>query len=328
MIYGLYQDVFLCFDRYFVRIKYTTTYRILRVIEPQELLYNSNMLIVSLAVLIRIFSNSLANVFQKQLTARGVCPILVTFLMYAGLSLFLFPFAFGINWTAFGYQFWVSAVIGGLFGALGNFYLVKALEQGELSVLGPINAYKSVVAMVFGIFLLREIPSVVGIFAVALIIWGSYFIFDTQEEGFSFKLLKRKDIRYRIYALIFTAIEAVFIKNVISFSDVNTSFIMWSFWGMVFSGGSLCSKKVGSVVLGKFEFLRLGLVILFMGLMQYFTNIVFLRIPVGYGLALFQISAILSVILGWKYFNECHIKKKLLGSMIMTIGAILLILFK
>jgi len=300
------------------------------------------MFVTSIAVLIRIFSNSLANVYQKQLAAQGVNPFFINFVMYTGLTICCLPFVFGINWLEFSWIFWTSSILGGLFGALGNSYLVKALEKGELSVLGPINAYKSVVAMVAGIFLLGEIPSVTGIFAVTLIILGSYFVFDTQEEGFSFKLLKRADIRYRIYALVFTAIEAVFIKNVISESSVFVSFVMWSFWGMVFTGciyfcrrhaefiSASCFPEVFNGVrfrnkLGM-TFFNLFMVIILMGLMQLSTNFIFERMNVSYGLALFQLSTILSVILGWKCFKEGHILKKLLGTFIMVVGAVILIL--
>lgn len=329
------------------------------------------MLITFLMVFIRIFSNSLANVYQKKLAADGLNPFFINFVMYMGLCICCLPFVFRVNWVDFGLNFWLYSILGGLFGALGNSYLVKALRDGDLSVLGPINAYKSVVAMLFGIFLLQEFPSCIGIFAIGFIILGSYFIFDTQEEGFSFKLLKRQDIRYRIYALMFTAIEAVFIKNVINQSDVTTSFMMWSFWGAVFSGGILIHKFLTLHKIKDFGTLYLGfaprlqsfarvllsqsaqpvrypnftsfhssaksalkegysllLLILLMGLMQLSTNIVFARMNVSYALALFQLSSILSVILGWKYFKERSIKKKLAGSLIMTAGAILLILFK
>jgi drug/metabolite transporter (DMT)-like permease len=47
---------------------------------------------------------------------------------------------------------------------------------------------------------------------------------------------------------------------------------------------------------------------------------------VSYGLALFQLSALISVIFGWKYFNEKNILQKLLGSTIMIIGAAILII--
>ncbi len=283
------------------------------------------MILTSLAILLRIFSNSMSNVYQKRLVAQGGNPFFINFVMYAGLSFCCLPLVFGINWVSFGRQFWVCSVLGGLFGALGNSYLVKALEKGDLSVLGPINAYKSVVAMLFGIILLKEIPSVVGIMAVGLIIWGSYFVFDTQEEGFSLRLLRRADIGYRILALVFTAIEAVFIKNVIALSSVSTAFIMWCCWGMVFTAFMLKPPhKPSNEERAYFKYL---MIIVLMGLMQLSTNFVFSRMKVSYGLALFQLSTILSVILGWHYFNEGQIRKKLLGSFIMLIGGTVLILF-
>lgn len=289
------------------------------------------MIITTIAVLTRIFSNSMANVYQKRLAAQGVNPFFINFVMYMGLSVCCLPFAFGVNWLDFGSKFWLYSVLCGLFGALGNSYLVKALKDGDLSVLGPINAYKSVVAMLFGMILLREFPSVVGIVAVGLIIWGSYFVFDTQEEGFSLALLKRQDIRYRIYALVFTAIEAVFIKNVIAQSDVWAAFTMWCVWGAVFTGIILSTGKIvpppkPSPV--ERVYFKCFMLIILMGLMQLSTNYVFLKMNVSYGLALFQLSTILSVILGWRYFNEGQIRKKFLGSLIMVLGAVILILYK
>ena len=41
---------------------------------------------------------------------------------------------------------------------------------------------------------------------------------------------------------------------------------------------------------------------------------------VGYALALFQLSTLVSIILGYRIFKEQNIKKKLLGAIIMVIG--------
>ena len=281
---------------------------------------------IAISIILRILSNSLSNVYQKQLAQDGFNPFFINFVMYTGLTLLMLPIACKINFINLGLVCWGAAVLGGLCGALGNSYLVKALKSGELSVLGPINAYKSVVAMIFGIFLLKEIPSVYGIMAVFLIIAGSYFVFDTQEEGFSFRLLKRADIRYRFYALIFTAVEAVFIKEVINNSDIVTSFVLWCFFGMLFTGLSVVRTGKIRAISHNSVWSKLLMIIVLMGIMQLSTNYVFSHIQVSYGLAFFQLSALLSVIFGWKYFNETHIRKKLIGTFIMIAGAILLIL--
>lgn len=285
-------------------------------------------LFLSFAVLVRILSNSFSNVFQKKLAEIGFNPMLINFVMYAGLSLLSLPVILRLNFYEISGCFWLYSVLGGLFGALGNSYLIKALKNGELSVLGPINAYKSVVAMVIGIFLLNEIPSFIGIFGVLLIIIGSYIVFDTQQEGFSLSLFKRADIRYRFYALFFTAIEALCIKNVINESNVYISFAMWCLFGMffcwIFSFNNMKSNKKTT----KKSILYLLMVVICMGIMQLSTNYVFSHLQVSYGLALFQLSAIISVLLGWRLFNECNISKKLFGTAIMILGAIIIILYK
>ncbi len=51
-------------------------------------------------------------------------------------------------------------------------------------------------------------------------------------------------------------------------------------------------------------------------------------LQVGPALALFQTSALLSVVLGYKVFHESHVLKRLLGSAVMACGAVLIIVGK
>lgn len=102
-------------------------------------------------------------------------------------------------------------------------------------MLGPINSYKSVVGMIAGILLLGEIPGLWGVAGIALIVGGSYFVLDTLNEKFSPAILRRKDIRYRIWAMVLTAVEAVFIKKVILYASATTAFITWCWFGALFS---------------------------------------------------------------------------------------------
>jgi drug/metabolite transporter (DMT)-like permease len=58
------------------------------------------------------------------------------------------------------------------------------------------------------------------------------------------------------------------------------------------------------------------------------TNYTLSHMPVGYALALFQLSILISVVLGHRFFNELHLFKKLMGATIMVIGSALIILMK
>lgn len=49
---------------------------------------------------------------------------------------------------------------------------------------------------------------------------------------------------------------------------------------------------------------------------------------VGYALALFQLSTIVSIFLGYRIFKEENIMKKLIGSVIMVAGSVMIILLK
>lgn len=290
------------------------------------------MIVTSIAVLLRIISNPLGNVYQKHLTANGLHPLIVNFITYGLLSLGCIFIAIIIDWPVLPYQFWLFSLLGGMAGALGNGFLVKALQKGDLSVLGPINSYKSVVGIIFGIFLLGEIPSIWGVLGIVLIICGSYFVLDTMEEGFSWILLKRREIQYRIWAMILTAVEAVFIKKVILASSVTIAFISWCVFGALFSFILLFlaglnvkgeAAKIETVHLKQFLLLVLSI-----GIMQFTTNYTFDHLPVGYALSIFQLSILVSVFLGHKIFKEKDLRKKLIGSMIMIIGSALVILLK
>ncbi len=290
-------------------------------------------LLIFIAVSLRIVSNPLANVFQKQLTLKDNNPLIVNFLSYFFLSFICCIGLFFMKIPGLNSDFWFYSILGGIAGSLGNGFLVKALQIGDLSVLGPINSYKSVIGIVVGIFLLSEVPDFWGLLGVGLIIYGSYYVLDTTEERFSWKLFKRPEIQFRILAMVLTATEAVFVKKVIIASSTSLAFFSWCIFGAFFSFIVLFFYRINIKKefvqtlkirhLYKFLFL-----ILCIGTMQFTTNYAFDKMPVGYALSLFQLSIIMSIIFGYKFFKEKHILRKIVGALIMIVGSLLIILLK
>ncbi len=271
------------------------------------------MLNIIIAVLTRIVSNSYLNVFQKKLTTGGEKSSTVNFYTYLGLSILSLIL---INKVVFSYEILTYALIMGILGCLGNYYIIKALSYGELSTLAPINSYKPVVALIFGIFLLNEVPNINDLIGIILIIIGTMFLTN-------FKFIVSKACLYRILALIFSGTEAIFIKKVILLSNISSAFIYWASAGLFFS---FClALKHPLKISAKNRRLQL-LLILAVALMQYSTNYVFSKINVSHALALFQLSTILSVFLGVNIFNEKGLLKKIIASVIMITGAVILIL--
>ncbi len=279
-----------------------------------------------LALVVRIFSNPAANVFQKKLSEKHSA-ILINLYSYFFLTLFcLYPLITS-NWGQYGLTYWLYVGLAGMLCTLGSVCLIKALQCGEMSVLGPINSYKCIVGLVIGFFMLGEIPSVFGLLGVLLILLGSWFIFDTVPEGFSFKLLLRKDIILRFCALFFTGCEAVVLKKIILLSSVGECFMLWCLSGFVFSLVLAGVFKVKFEVLKKKDLSQTFLIALCLGLMQYSTNVVFKYLNVGLSLALFQLSSVIAVLAGYYMFREGSLAKKLVGTFVMILGSCLILLF-
>lgn len=292
----------------------------------------TDILFISLAIFLRVVSNPLGNVFQKQLTQQGSHPLWVNFLTYLFLTFICLSGLGLLEHVDLGKNFLLYSICGGIFGAIGNGLLVKALQKGNLSILGPINSYKSIIGVIFGVFLLGEIPNGWGILGIGIIIYGSYLVLDTTEQRFSPELLKNKEIQFRIGAMILTAIEAVFVKKIILASSPTIAFFSWCIFGAMFSFILVLAFRINLKhevsKLQMISFRKLLLLIICIGTMQLSTNYVLENMDVGYALSLFQLSIIISVLLGYRIFQEKEIGKKIAGSAIMIVGSVILIIFK
>ncbi len=322
------------------------------------------MLLTILAVFARIFSNAYSNVVQKQLTSHGEPSLKVNCFSYIALSVVMLPCLPFLELGKPGAAFWLPMAASGILAAVGNACLIKALNYGELSVLGPLNSYKVIVSMIAAFFLIGEVPGPWGIIGIFLILAGSFVLMrEKQGESFSVKMLLRPDIQFRFYAIFCTATEAVFLKQTITASNPFTSFAMWCILSAVFStllyfcntvlahivshrreeaaeweeyDGFLahhsgCHGRMWKTVRQAFALNRKSLLLLLVlasttGIMQFTTNVVFGRMQVSYALALFQLSALLSVFFGGVLFHEKGLRRKLAGSLVMVAGAVLIIL--
>lgn len=283
------------------------------------------------ALFIRIFSNCIGNVYQKKLTELDCNPFAINAVTYVFLSLFCIPFLFLYGFHGVQPGFWAYVAVVGFLGALGNGFLVKALQDGELSVLGPINSYKPILGLVFAFILLKELPSYLAILGIVLIIWGTFFIVDTSKDKFHIVFFKNKSIQYRFAALFCCSLEAIFIKKLILLSTIWDTFVVWCFSGAIFAFVFLKLMKLD--IKQEFNILKnrnatyIIKVIICIGMMQFTTNYIFQHMETASALAIFQLSTIVSVFLGYHIFHEKNVCKKIIGSIIMMLGAILIIMY-
>jgi drug/metabolite transporter (DMT)-like permease len=292
-------------------------------------------MLTALFVVARIVANPVSNVFQKQLTQRTANPLFIIGTTDALLTLAVLPlFLLGLLPLELGTEFWTNMVIAASLAVGSNVLLVYALQSTGLSVLGPINAYKSVISMLLGVFLLGEIPGPKGLAGVLLIVAGSYFVVDRdgkQPHGNAFaSFFRERGIQFRFAALALSATEAVFLKRALLLSSALTTFVFWSILGLPIAGAAMVllrRRQLGNEV-AVFRhhwptYLRLAIAT---GVMQLTSLLTFGKLQVGYSLALFQLSTLISVFLGHRYFQEGQIRKRLIGSAIMAAGAAMIVL--
>src|SRR4051794_19092818 len=133
-------------------------------------------MITALAVATRIIANPVSNVFQKRLADATAHPLFIITATHALLTIMALPLLAAVRLTSLTADFWINMAVSAMLAIVGNSLLVFALRFGDLSVLGSINAYKAILSLVLGIFLIGEIPSAAGLAGVLLILFWRYFV--------------------------------------------------------------------------------------------------------------------------------------------------------
>src|SRR6185436_1592038 len=135
-------------------------------------------MLIAVFVAARIVANPISNALQKRLTQHTANPIFIIAVTHALLTPAVLPVALSGDALRLGGEFWFNITLCASLAVASNVLLVFALRTSDLSVLGPINAYKSVVSLALGIFLIGELPAPLGLAGVLLIVAGSYFVVD------------------------------------------------------------------------------------------------------------------------------------------------------
>jgi drug/metabolite transporter (DMT)-like permease len=288
----------------------------------------------ALAVALRIVANPLANVFQKRLVGGAIHPLVVIGMTHALLTVLVLPFVIDVEWRTLAPAFWSNMALCAVLAVAGNALLVAALHRTDLSLLGPINAYKAVLSLALATVVLGEVPNAFGIAGVLLIVVGSVLVVDRepgqQHSTAVARLFGDRGVQLRLAALVCSATEAVFLKRAQAFASPFTTFLAWVFLGLA------PAAVAAALIIGRdleAELRRLSrewrssaALAVTTGLMQLATLLAFRAMPVGYALALFQLSAVVSVLLGARYFAERSIRRRLAGSAVMVAGAALIVL--
>lgn len=280
-----------------------------------------------LVIALRVISNPCSNALQKALASHDwPAPVLLAFTHGV-----LGPVAMAILLRAgdsLGWVFWSWSLLSAALAVAANWLIIEAVRRSDLSLLGPINAYKPWVSLLPGWLLLGEQPVGWQWAGMALVLAGSLLLGGTGgSSGRPGSLFLDRGVQLRFLALVFSAAEAVTLKRALAVSDPARAFAGWVLLGFLvavpfaWKARGACPETPAAAL----RHLPSGLTLaLTTGIMQGCTFVILNFLPTGIALSFFQLSAVLSVCLGRAFFGEPQFARRLAGATIMALGAALL----
>ncbi len=279
----------------------------------------------------RLLSASYSNVVQKQLAQAGFHPFYIVLAAYALVSLIALPFLFTISIRDLSADFWLNMFLAALFDMTAGLFMVLAVARTDLSVFGPLNAYKVVFSTLLALVFLHEVPNTQGFIGIGIIIIGSFLLFPPNKDSDTpiHHLLLDRGVQYRFLSILLFSIGTLPLKNAVLLSTPLTTTIFWALLGLplallanrLFVHDNLKQDfKRSQPYLS--HFIGLGALIF---ILQYCTLVLFSQMLIAYSLALFQLALVLQVFLGYKIFNEPHFYRRLFASFVMVSGSLLVL---
>jgi len=251
---------------------------------------------------------------------------------YAVLSAICLPLLLFIPISDLSAKFWLNSLLAALLDMAGTLFLVKSLSTTDLSVFGPLNAYKVVVSAILAFLFLNEIPNMQGLTGITIIIIGSFFLLPAKkphnQQTRLTQLFTDKGVQHRFLSILFFSVGTLPLKNAVIEGQALATTVFWCLFGFplailsyrLWSTKPMPTSKQLEKALP--QILTLGSL---MFLMQYTTMLVLESTLIAYSLALFQLSMVLQVFLGYRIFKEQNIRQRLVACLIMILGSLLVL---
>jgi drug/metabolite transporter (DMT)-like permease len=249
--------------------------------------------------------------------------------------LIVYPLTFPANWT-----FWKITFITSLLTAIASLLQIKAIQKYELSLSVPFLSFVPLF-MILPVFMLyHELPGAIALVGVLLLSVGSVVLSGRKNQGVlsivSNMLTNRGSLYFLGVAFIFS-ITSTLDRSAIAAAG-QSAFVYTFYWhvmsALFFSFIFFHVKKYRQYAIElktRFKgFLLQGL----LGMTAFISQMLAIvaartvEANVLYIKAITLVQLIISVLFGIYLFKEKHASNKIIGAIIMIIGAVVLILVK
>ena len=233
--------------------------------------------------------------------------------------------------TPVGDGFWLNILIGGGLDAIGNLAMVAALRGTDLSIFGPLNAIRPILALIFGWLFLAETPNAIGLIGIAVTVFGGVILFSGEENSTASRFsVIWKALLFRILGLSLGVAGAVFLKRAAMVSSAANTVAAWILCGLmvlIFYAAfrhrdALATLKPALGSYWRWLLLHSGVFLT----MQLLTILIFQRTLLAYSFVYFQLGMVLQVFVGRIFFKEGSFDRRLVAALIMALGSGLILL--
>lgn len=258
------------------------------------------------------------------------------------LVLLLFTLLFTLPWMVIlilitggfpktGSVFYLYMLASAILDIVAYYSFFKSISISEISLIGPISSFGPVFTTLFAFIVLNEAPSSFRLLGIFIIVIGSYILnIGNNKKGLFApiaNLFKNKGVLLSLFAALLWSITPIFQKQAIFQTNPITP-LYASFTGMVFITIYLLASNTSAFKKYKKDINSNLLLLIFYGfggaLAQLAAYSAFASNYLGFVTAVMRSSGVFTVIIGGVFLKEKTIKKKVVGSIIMLIGVLLL----
>ena len=226
--------------------------------------------------------------------------------------------------------FWLALIALLPFEIFAWVLYIKAIKSSQISLVLPFLSFTPAFLVIISFLMLGEIPSLMGLFGIALVVAGAYVLNLKNLNGNLFEpfksILREKGALYMLIVSFLFSITSSLSKILVQKSSpLFSSAAYLAAMALSFSAISFFAsrKNIGQLKTGFKGLLPVGI---FYALMVIFHNLAITLTIVPYMMSIKRTSSIFSVLYGHFWFKDENIRMRGFGALIMLIGAVLIIL--
>lgn len=208
---------------------------------------------------------------------------------------------------------------------------LEALKREDLSYIAPLNAFVPVFTLIIAVLFLHETPPSLGLLGIFIVFIGAYIISIQPGRIHWYDPLKRlftsAGARLSLGVALCYAVNTVLMKA-LSNSGYNAFVILYvsTLVGWLLLIHVPLTRRGELRGIGKSDKLAVlgGSLSSFAG--SLFHILALAHTYASYAASVRRLDSVISVLLGWRYLKEKNIRTKLMGSIIMTAGTVIMVL--